>query len=291
MSEECGYCGWWAGSDEPACASCPLYGSATHDAQQLRLFDVAEPAMSRLELERCTVQPVNYATAKTVLEEAHYIGKPGSTQVALGLYADNVIGGVITFGTIATAKAICGPEHASEVLELTRLTCYPFMPENSESWFIAQSFRWLSRNRPDIHIIVSYADPSAGHIGYVYQATNFLYTGMSSPNKVFVTEAGEVIHTRGAFDIRRLARTQTPDTTTAQLFDDDDYRDKRTGRAIMREKRIPIGHYEDAPAKHRYVNFIGSRSHKKALRRALRWPVLPYPKPALEKAAQNEQPA
>jgi hypothetical protein len=234
--------------------------------------------MLDLELERCTVQPVNYDTARTVLEEAHYLRKPGSTQVALGIYADNVIGGVITFGTIATAKAICGPDHALKVLELTRLTCYEFMPKNSESWLISQAFKWLRKNRPDIHVIVSYADPSAGHNGTIYQATNWLYTGMSTPNKVWITETGEQIHTRGAFDVRRLARTQEPDTETPDLFDTSPYQDTRTGRAIMKERRLPAGHYEDAPAKHRYVTFIGSTTEKRALRAALRWPVLPYPK-------------
>ena len=29
-------------------------------------------------------------------------------------------------------------------------------------------------------IVVSYADTSKGHVGYVYQATNFIYTGMSA---------------------------------------------------------------------------------------------------------------
>ena len=89
-------------------------------------------------------------------------------------------------------------------------------------------------------ILVSYADTEAGHAGYVYQAMNFLYTGVS-------------VH--GSFELQdgstRSVRTRViPDSA------------RRVGGA----------------PKHRYVLFLAGRLERKALARALRWPVLPYPK-------------
>ncbi|RAL70115.1 hypothetical protein C1G86_1440 [Dehalococcoides mccartyi] len=40
-------------------------------------------------------------------------------------------------------------------------------------------FRYLKRHT-DLKFLVSYSDPSAGHLGIIYQATGWLYTGLSS---------------------------------------------------------------------------------------------------------------
>ena len=45
--------------------------------------------------------------------------------------------------------------------------------------------------------IVSYADPNNGHHGYIYQATNWIYTGVSTPKHRYIFEDGS------EFDIRR----------------------------------------------------------------------------------------
>ena len=44
---------------------------------------------------------------------------------------------------------------------------------------------------------MSYADPNNNHHGYIYQATNWLYTGESTPKKRYTFDDGST------FDIRR----------------------------------------------------------------------------------------
>lgn len=209
------------------------------------LFDLPRPAMPDFDPARCHVAPVGYDTARLVIADAHYIGRPGSTSVALGLYVDGVLGGVITYGTIPrnNAEAICGPEHAASVLELTRLALYDWLPRNSESWLISQSFRWLRQHRPDVRLLISYADQAQGHVGTIYQATNWIYTGASTGDVVYRLDDGTVLHPR-----------------TLGWAD------------------LPAGKWQPSPAKHRYVHLLGSKSQRKALRAALRWPSLPYPK-------------
>jgi hypothetical protein len=203
----------------------------------LPLFGSGIPRMPTLEPRRCHVAEVTYATVKTVLAEAHY----------LGLYVDNALAGVITFGTIPknNASSICGPDRAPSVLELTRLALYDWAPKNSESWFIAHAIHELRRIRPDIHILISYADQSVGHVGTIYQATNWLYTGASTNDVVYVCETGEVLHPR------------------------------TIGR---RKGDLPAGKWRAAPAKHRYVKFLGSRTYRHALAAEMRWESLPYPR-------------
>jgi hypothetical protein len=61
------------------------------------------------------------------------------------------------------------------VYELNRLWVSDDVPKNGESYLIANSIKRL-----DKEIIVSFADTSQSHVGYVYQATNFLYCGLSA---------------------------------------------------------------------------------------------------------------
>ena len=95
---------------------------------------------------------------------------------------------------------------------------------------------------PPPKIIVSYADTKVGHVGYVYQATNFLYTGLSAKRKDpvgFDTSGGKLArHSRGHW-----------------------------GKDLV-----------DRPRKHRYVTFVGDKRQKKQLRQKLRYEVQPYPK-------------
>lgn len=213
--------------------------------QELTLFAAPVPDMSVFDPSRCYVREVSYQTAALVIAEAHYIGTPGSTSVSLGIYIDDVIAGVLTYGTIPgnNATAVCGPAHKLAVMELTRLALYDWAPRNSESWFIAQTFRWMERNRPDVSILLSYADSSVGHVGTIYQATNWIYTGASTNDMVYRLNSGGAIHARSAH-----------------------------------RKPLPPGKWVAVSAKHRYVNFLGGPAQRRQMRRALRWDALPYPK-------------
>ena len=192
-----------------------------------------------------SVEKVSFETVKKVLAEAHYIGRPGSTSVRLGMWIAGQLAGVMTYGTIPrpNSRAICGPEHEASVLELTRLALYDWAPFNSESQFIAQSFRFLRKERPDIRILISYADQRHQHVGTIYQATNWLYTGSSTGDVVYRTDDGRTLHPR-----------------TVGWTD------------------LPPGHWLPAGDKHRYVQFLGTSRQKARLSKCLRWPVKPYPK-------------
>ena len=45
-------------------------------------------------------------------------------------------------------------------------------------------------------MLISYADPYHNHRGVIYQATNFLYIGTTSKDKLYVTEEGRSYHSR-----------------------------------------------------------------------------------------------
>lgn len=170
--------------------------------------------------------------------QKHYMKRMPLIMFAYGLYEENNLIGVVTYGAPASphlARGVCGEEHALDVLELNRLVLER-NEKNLASRLVAQSMRLL----PAPKIVVSYADTKQGHIGYVYQATNFLYTGLSAKRKdpVGFDTSGNGKHSRGKW-----------------------------GKDLV-----------DRPRKHRYVTFVGNRRQKKELRKKLRYEVQPYPK-------------
>jgi len=121
------------------------------------------------------VIPIKSEQAYPWLLEKHYAKRLPNIMFAFGLYIDDKLKGVVTFGMPASNPlciGVCGKEHSSIVLELNRL-CLMDNNKNESSFLVSNAIKLL----PKPSIIVSYADHAQGHVGYVYQATNFLFTG------------------------------------------------------------------------------------------------------------------
>lgn len=108
----------------------------------------------------------------------HYAQRKPSISFAYSLTINCKIVGFITFGKPASnslCEGICGKENKSKVYELSRLITDDNLDKNILSQFVSKALKLLPRRL----IIVSYADTGMNHNGYIYQATNFIYTGMT----------------------------------------------------------------------------------------------------------------
>jgi hypothetical protein len=105
------------------------------------------------------------------------------------------------------------------------------------------------RRLTTVKFLLSYADPAAGHVGYIYQATNWLYTGLSEPQPLLDLGDGIARHTRSVASALGTHSTKYL---------------RRQGLVVHSIPQI---------AKHRYVVFVDP-----TWRDRLRVPVLPYPK-------------
>ena len=182
------------------------------------------------------VKQIKSKDAYPFILNIHYAKRLPSISFAYGLFEDDNLIGICTYGQPASpylCQGILGIEHKSKVLELNRL-CLLYNRKNEASFLVSNSLKLLPRPK----VIVSYADSNQNHIGVVYQACNFLFTGTTKPRTDI--DAGNGKH----------GRHHKGDTT------------KRVNRS----------------AKHRYVYFIGSHKEKKDMRVLLNYPVLPYPK-------------
>jgi hypothetical protein len=122
------------------------------------------------------------ALAKAVIIQKHYLHRWPPASFIFGAFVEGRIKGVLVIGkpSSPTLQQVCGNEKVTDVYELNRLWMADDLPRNSESYFIAWCLRQIRKQAPTT-ILISYADTKQGHVGTVYQATNWTYTGTSIP--------------------------------------------------------------------------------------------------------------
>ena len=129
-------------------------------------------------MKNITFKQIEYTQAVKFLLPKHYSGRIPSITYAFGLFKDEELKAVCTFGKPASptlCDGICGKEYSKYVYELNRL-CRTDDLDFPLSQFVGWCLRQL---KPLNLIIVSYSDSGMNHHGYIYQSCNFYYTGMT----------------------------------------------------------------------------------------------------------------
>ena len=111
--------------------------------------------------------------------------------------------GVVCFSAGANNN-ICKPFGLvqGQVIELVRVALNGKQGHGRTSMVIAMSLKQVKKNNPLVSLIVSYADPEQGHVGGIYQATNWVYIGKSKAQReVIDPKTGKVMHKRTANSI------------------------------------------------------------------------------------------
>jgi hypothetical protein len=125
-----------------------------------------------------TVKRLYYGEHKDWILKKHYAKRICSVSYAFGLIKDLKIIGVCTFGFPPNYNYNDGKclfhNIKMKTLELNRLVINNSNQKNLLSYFLSSCLKLL----PSPLALVSYADPNVNHTGYIYQATNWFYTGM-----------------------------------------------------------------------------------------------------------------
>ena len=148
-------------------------------------------------MNKLSVRKISYEDTKPFVLGIHYARRMPCVQYAFGLFDGDYPYpvGVVTYGSPASpplCKGIAGEENRKRVLELNRLVLYPeYNGNNYASFLVGNSLKML----PHGTFVVSYADWGGWHhVGYVYQATNWLYTGLTKPRTDKYSESGHARH-------------------------------------------------------------------------------------------------
>ena len=188
-----------------------------------------------------SVERIPPKRAHDMILNKHYARRLPSISYAYGLFdkSDELVG-VLTIGKPASPSlciGLLGREFSHQVFELNRLVVLPNTMTNALSFFVSRALKDLSRVAPDI-VLVSYADSGAGHHGYIYQATNWWFTGAT----------------------KERTDKYTPENKHSRHYSDD----------FLHLRKVRT-------SKYRYV-FVPSPKLRGKVKALLKYPILPYPK-------------
>ena len=204
--------------------------------------------MEALKLDWCSHEAAKHAVLRW-----HYSRKmPHAKLVRIGVWEDHRFAGVILYGCGAN-RHLARPFglESTQACELVRVALAPAR-RYPTSKSVAISLRMLRCQSPGLRVVVSYADTQQGHVGTIYQATNWIYLGASA--QPYLRVRGRIEHPRTLYD-----------------------RYGRQGQSVpwLRQHVDPRAERVAMPAKLKYV-----WAYEATLRRQLEAISQPYPKRA-----------
>ena len=144
-----------------------------------------------MRIVKATHKAVEYAC-----KHFHYAKSVPTVQYAYNVYnGDNEWCGVIVFGGGANNNLASSFDmNSGEVLELERVALNGKQEQTSKA--VALALKQLHKDDPLCKIVVSYSDHRQKHIGTIYQATNFLYLGVTVTSDTQYFYKGKWTHER-----------------------------------------------------------------------------------------------
>jgi len=185
------------------------------------------------------VKSIKKELCKEWLLYKHYAKRIPSISYSFGLFNNKIMQGILTVGKPASNSlciGVCGRHNSKYVYELNRLCVNDGLKKNVLSYFVSQSLKML-----DNIILVSYADTAQNHNGYIYQATNWFYTGATKER----TDIGDENNKHSRHYNKNI-----------------DFKKNRKFRS----------------SKHRYIYFIGNKKQKTKWKKELNYLIYSYPK-------------
>ena len=219
--------------------------------------DITEP----IRVRDTVVGPASTADVREFCQRYHYTHVGNNINWRWGLWHRHTLLGVVAYNlpTRSVCASVFGEEHLDKVWHMGRLAMAETAPQNSESRLIGGSLRAIAAEHPNVWAVLTYAATDVGHIGYVYQATNAIYTGEAGDPSYYIDAAGS----------RRGTHLD--------------------GRGVTAERAAAMGWTKASGGpKHRYVYLLGNKRERRERRALLRYPVLPYPKASAHHSTETE---
>ena len=214
----------------------------------------ARPHRSNMSIKgKYTVLSVPNFQCKDWLLNKHYAGTIPNIMYAFGIFDENkILQGICCYGTPANNHNNMMGNF--QQIELVRLVINEGLDKNLLSFFVTKTFNYLTKPMS----LISYADVGKNHHGYIYQSTNWVYTGLGGGVDFYIDEELNEIHSRIMSDYR----LKFPSMTREEI-------------ANKHKWKKAEGTY-----KHRYFYFIGNKKDKQIWLENVKekYQILAYPK-------------
>lgn len=142
---------------------------------------------------------IDWATheaAKYACENWHYSKSvPVPPLVKIGVWEDNKYIGAVIFSRGASSNLL-KPYGLNQTrgCELTRIALSKH--KSTVTRIVSIAIKFLKKNSPELMLIVSFADPTEGHHGGIYQGGGWLYSGRSASSIKYIDNTGREWHSR-----------------------------------------------------------------------------------------------
>lgn len=143
-------------------------------------------------LDWCSVQAAKYAVEHWHYSKSYTI----FPCVCIGAWESGVFVGAVIFARGAN-KNIGSPyqledTQCSELVRVALDECH----KTPTSQIVSGAIKMLCCKEPMLRLLVSYADVNQSHVGTIYQAMNWLYTGMTPDSYLYKWLDGKLYHQR-----------------------------------------------------------------------------------------------
>lgn len=172
------------------------------------------PAGEVINPRHFDIAPIEEADAKAFVLSHHYSGSYPAARFRFGLFQQGHLCGTAVFSHPCNDLVLTNifGHTATDAVELGRFVLLDSVPSNGESWFLARCFEYLRRS--SLIGVTTFSDPvprrtsdgvevHPGHIGIIFQASNGVYLGRSTPRTLRLLPDGTVLSDRAIQKIRK----------------------------------------------------------------------------------------
>ncbi len=136
-------------------------------------------------LKSATINEIGFREAKQIIMKYEWLQSMPHRfgyRVSHGIFFNDLLGGCLVYAQpqVRSMNLFNIDYGSRSVIQLSRGACSHWTPKGTATKLIAKSSKILKKE--GVKAIVAYCTPEAGEIGTIYQASNFIYYGDTTPS-------------------------------------------------------------------------------------------------------------
>ncbi len=145
---------------------------------------------------------------KNFFSSFHYAAQGRKGKFIICAYTNNILIGVAKFNNavrneVASSRGLKN----NQILELDRFCIDPrFQKKNFATWFLSKCIKLVFSEFKNVSELVSFSDPTFGHEGIIYKASNWIFVGKTSSSYHYMDKSGIPINKKRVYDMASKLR-------------------------------------------------------------------------------------